>query len=467
MKKIFIGALDGHTHHSRNDIAAAFGAEYTETLKTKDSLLGASLLLDMLRYVHIRPGRDTLIKRGGNGKPYFYRKRRINFSISHSHGVAICAISDNSACIGADIEICPLGEAHTSADRNDNDAAARRKKLAERWLIPRGFSPVDYICKSCKSDDLTCDLLAFTKAWTAFESASKYTGGTLADCHGLPYGTVISQFDIQLPNRSGAVAICHNAETMIIPCPEFYTVTQGVPRVKVLNVEFDPITRREAANRAASHIMNGEGLFTVVTPNPVISMNCRRDPKLMAAVNSASLSVADGRGVTDAAKRQGTPLPERVCGIDLAEDILTAAAAHGWRVFLLGGAPGRAIEAAKNLTSTHTGLTVCGTLDGYGEIADFERVEKALLTSAPDILFVCLGSPRQEMMIFDHTAALSAAGVRLAAALGGSIDVWSGHVRRAPSFVIKARCEWLWRCMCEPRRLRVIPTLIKYRMLTK
>lgn len=461
MKKVYIGAATCPPRHSREELLAAFGAEYTDTLRTDDSLLGASLLLDMLRYIRLPIGKRTAVERNESGKPRFAHCPRVGFSISHCHGVAVCAISDDCADIGADIEIYGAGEA-------DGDThAARRKKLAARWLIPHGFDPAEFLDDHAATN---CERHAFTKAWTAYEAASKYTGGMLADRRGCPSGTRISHFEIKEAKtaaRAWCVAICHADNARLIPCPEFFAVTRGAPRVSVLGVEFDPLTRAEAASRATEQLLCGDGIFTIVTPNPVISMNCRRDPALMRAVNAASLSVPDGRGVIDAARRQGTPLPERVCGIDLAEDILFAAAEHGWRVFLLGGAPGRAEEAAARLRAEHAGLIICGTLDGYGGISDPEHAWNTLTAAAPDILFVCLGSPKQERFIFDNTKRLSEIGVRLAAALGGSVDVWSGSVRRAPSLVIKARLEWLWRCICQPRRLRVLPTLIKYRLLTK
>lgn len=471
MKKIYIGAASCLPRHSREELLAAFGAEYTDTLRTDDSLLGASLLLDMLRYIHLHPGRRTRVMRNDNGKPQFAQCPRVGFSISHSHGVAVCAISDDCADIGADIEIYDTAETtHEDRDQGFSEgdtSAVRRQKLAERWLIPHGFDPAEFLYGNTAAN---CEQHAFTKAWTAFEAASKYTGGKLADRCGCPTGTRISHFEIKetrSTTRAGCVAICHTDDTLLIPCPDFFAVTRGAPRVSVLGVEFDPLTRAEAAGCATEQLLHGDGLFTIVTPNPVISMNCRRDPALTRSVNSASLSVPDGRGVIDAAKRQGTPLPERVCGIDLAEDILSAAAQHGWHVFLLGGAPGRAEEAAARLRAEHAGLIICGTLDGYGGISDTDRIWNTLTAAAPDILFVCLGSPMQERFIFDNAKRLSAAGVRLAAALGGSVDVWSGSVRRAPYIVIKAKLEWLWRCICQPRRLRVLPTLIKYRLLTK
>lgn len=472
MKKIYIGAATCPPLHSREELLAAFGAEYTDTLRTDDSLLGASLLLDMLRYIrHLRPGRRTHVVRNENGKPRFAHCPWVGFSISHSHGVAVCAISDDCADIGVDIEIYDTADTPRE-DREqgctDRDTSAvRRQKLASRWLIPHGFDPAEFLDDHAATN---CERHAFTKAWTAYEAASKYTGGMLADRRGCPTGTRISHFEIKEAKtaaRAGYVAICHADNARLIPCPEFFAVTRGAPRVSVLGVEFDPLTRAEAASHATEQLLRGDGLFTIVTPNPVISMNCRRAPALMRAVNAASLSVPDGRGVIDAARRQGTPLPERVCGIDLAGDILSAAAEHGWRVFLLGGAPGRAEEAAARLGAEHAGLIICGTLDGYGGIADPDHVWNTLTAAAPDILFVCLGSPKQERFIFDNTKRLSEIGVRLAAALGGSVDVWSGSVRRAPSLIIKAKLEWLWRCICQPRRLRVLPTLIKYRLLTK
>ena len=93
--------------------------------------------------------------------------------------------------------------------------------------------------------------------------------------------------------------------------------------------------------------------------------------------------------------------------------------------------------------------------------------DRAIAEASPGILFVCLGSPRQELWIYEHRDFLEQCGVRVAAALGGSIDVWSGEVRRAPQIFIQLHLEWLWRCIREPRRLAVIPTLMRYRMLTR
>ena len=156
-----------------------------------------------------------------------------------------------------------------------------------------------------------------------------------------------------------------------------------------------------------------------------------------------------------------------MAGIDFGHSLLCRAAERGKRVFLLGGKPGRAEKAAQELAAAIPGLNICGTCDGYDGMSGGAGAERAIAEASPGILFVCLGSPRQELWIYEHRDFLEQCGVRVAAALGGSIDVWSGEVRRAPQIFIRLHLEWLWRCVREPRRLAVIPTLVRYRMLTR
>ena len=441
----------------KNKLISAFGAEYTKSLTRKSdaeqemSLLGATLLLSMLESAGIPHGENTLISRNENGKPYFPALPNICFSISHSNGTVVCALSDGGE-VGIDLEYLSLPES--------SEKAEQRKRIAARWLAPRGIETTD------TPESFLC-------GWTALEAASKYAGGRLSECRAIPAGTLTDRFVKKEEDSIGVITLCRNLDSTVEVSAAagalgFIPANNNVrDTVTVLGVIFDNITLKNAVSKAQDELTNGgDRVMTVFTPNPLISMQCRRDPDFCRIINSSSLSLADGRGVVDAAKHLGTPLPERVAGIDFGYEIMKIAAEKHAGVFLLGGKHGIAKKAAKRLENELPGLKVCGAYDGYAEAADEAALTSALLMAKPRLLIVCLGSPRQEHWIYEHLPMLREAGVRVAAALGGAVDVWAGEVRRAPKLFIRLRLEWLWRCLTQPRRLRCIPQLIEYRVLT-
>ncbi|MBQ9079928.1 MAG: WecB/TagA/CpsF family glycosyltransferase [Clostridia bacterium] len=198
----------------------------------------------------------------------------------------------------------------------------------------------------------------------------------------------------------------------------------------------------------------------VFTPNAEMIYRAARDGRLAALLNSGDINTADGIGTVWAARRLGTPLSGRVAGIELGEAALRFAAERGLRVFLLGGKPaqgdlpGVADRAAARLRDRFPTLNICGTHHGYFESNSAE--EQALLerirATSPHLLVVCLGFPRQERWIMENRDELGC--VRVAMALGGSLDVWSGSVRRAPAMIRAAHLEWAWRILRDPRRLK-------------
>lgn len=235
-------------------------------------------------------------------------------------------------------------------------------------------------------------------------------------------------------------------------------------KVTVFGIQFDNLSMDEAVRRALRD--HGE-VQTVVTPNALIADACARDPSLCRLVNSASLVLPDGAGILSAARRQGTPLRERVAGIDFAERLLAVAAERGERVFLLGGGDGVAPAAAKNLKKRFPGLCICGCFWGYFDRHGEEnrRLLGIINSCKPSILLVCFGFPIQEQWIRENIGFLPS--VRIAAGLGGSLDVWAGRVRRAPGLVRAANMEWAWRMVTQPRRLRRLPALVRFRFSGK
>ena len=220
-------------------------------------------------------------------------------------------------------------------------------------------------------------------------------------------------------------------------------------RIDVLGVGFDDAAIEQAVLRACE-IMDGSVKTYVVTPNPEIVWMARRDEALRTAINSAGLVLPDGIGIVIGARILGTPLScGRVPGIDFAASLFEKMAQSGKSIFLLGAKSGVAEEAGQKLKEKHQGLKVAGTADGY--FTDDKPVIEEINSAQPDLLLVCLGSPKQELWMERCVAMLN---VKLCAGLGGSLDVFAGRVKRAPMFFQRIGMEWLYRLFREPRRIK-------------
>ena len=211
-------------------------------------------------------------------------------------------------------------------------------------------------------------------------------------------------------------------------------------------MNFDNLTREEAA-RAGARLLEENRFHYVVTPNPEFLLAAEKDPDFRRVLNSADLALPDGIGVVYSAKIMGRPLKARVPGIEFAEDMLACLDERGGRLFLLGARPGVAEKAGENILARHPNITLCGTQDGY--FRDEETVLLKVASARPDLLFVCLGAPKQEKWMARwgrHT------GARLAIGLGGALDVFAGNVERAPESWQKLGLEWAYRLKKEPQR---------------
>lgn len=217
-------------------------------------------------------------------------------------------------------------------------------------------------------------------------------------------------------------------------------------KTDILGVDIDDLTPEEAV-AAGSALIEKEGFHYAVTPNPEFILTAKQDEQFRAVLNSADLALADGIGVVYAAKILGRPLKGKVTGIDFAQGLLTSMAQTGRTLFLLGAKPGVAERAAEKLRAAHPGLIICGTHDGYFQ--DDTPVVEEIRAAGADVIFVCLGAPKQELWMVQHGPDT---GARLAVGLGGSLDVFAGTVERAPDAWQKAGMEWLYRLIKEPNR---------------
>ncbi len=225
----------------------------------------------------------------------------------------------------------------------------------------------------------------------------------------------------------------------------------------ILSVRLDAVSRDDAIARIERALTEpAAALLAVFTINPEMLYRSAHDTEVRRLLNAGDLNVADGVGTVWAARRLGCPLPERIPGIELGEAALQLAAQHGIGAFLLGGQehPPVAQYAARALNADIPGLRICGTRHGYfdPDSADGASVIDEINSSGAGLLIVCLGSPRQERWLAQNRHRLP--DVRVAMALGGSVDVWAGRVRRAPKQVRQAGLEWLWRLVMQPTRLR-------------
>ena len=218
-------------------------------------------------------------------------------------------------------------------------------------------------------------------------------------------------------------------------------------RIHVLGVGFDNITMDQAVAEGV-RLMDTAGAHYVVTPNPEIVETCRQDGEAMEAVNGADLVLADGIGVIYGAKLLGTPLKGRVTGIGFAQGLMERMAGNGRSLYLLGAKPGVAERAAENLARQYPGLQIAGTHDGY--FSEDGPVTEDIRASGADVVFVCLGAPKQEKWMQKNG---EATGARLLVGLGGCLDVFSGQVRRAPEMFQKLGLEWLYRLVKSPSRI--------------
>lgn len=233
-------------------------------------------------------------------------------------------------------------------------------------------------------------------------------------------------------------------------------ITAPPQRVRLCGTAIDPLTLDETIARIVQHARRGGAPGYVVTPNAQHLCMVHDHAGFGEAYRGAWLSVPDGVPLVWASRLLGTPLPGRVNGTDLFERVCEAAARAGLRVFLLGGRPGAAEGAARALRQRSPGLVVAGTccppMGFERDPAELERVDRAIRDAAPHVLFVALGAPKQEVWMHQRFPHL---GVPVAVGIGGSFEMVSGMVPRAPRWMQRTGTEWLFRLAREPRRLLV------------
>lgn len=225
-----------------------------------------------------------------------------------------------------------------------------------------------------------------------------------------------------------------------------------------MGVEFYPVTLQGAVCALEWMLTREDGCTRlVVTANPIMVMTAQKDQEFMEILDNAHLIVPDGVGILWAARKKGLELPERVTGVDIAYKLLNKRPSP--RFFFLGGKPGVADRAARNVIQALPGVEICGTHHGYFKPEDEEKAVKAIARARPDVLFCAMGSPRQEKFIWNNRNQLKA---KVGIGLGGVLDILAGDRKRAPEYIQTSGLEWLYRLILEPSRIKDDIALLEF-----
>jgi N-acetylglucosaminyldiphosphoundecaprenol N-acetyl-beta-D-mannosaminyltransferase len=222
----------------------------------------------------------------------------------------------------------------------------------------------------------------------------------------------------------------------------------SMEKEQYLGVSVSPLTYEEIIKDVEQRIREGRQ-STIIAVNPEKVITANRDPLVKDLINQSTYQIPDGVGMLIASKLKGGNIQERVTGVDMMERLLQFAAQENHSVFLYGAKEEVVSEAKKKIEERFHGIHIAGYENGY--VSNHEALIKKINASGATLLFVALGSPRQELWIQEHMPHLN---VKVFQGVGGSLDVFSGNVKRAPSLFRKLGLEWLYRLLKEPKRFK-------------
>jgi N-acetylglucosaminyldiphosphoundecaprenol N-acetyl-beta-D-mannosaminyltransferase len=220
--------------------------------------------------------------------------------------------------------------------------------------------------------------------------------------------------------------------------------------LEILGCRLDTLDAAQAAEQILDLAESGRGAH-VVTLGTEMVVYAQNDERFRRIVNACALSLCDTAGLLTVARWRGAALSGRVTGVELLERLCAGAAQRQIPVYFLGGSDRVAADAAAILEVRFPGLPVAGTRSGYFADDESAAIAREIASSGARLLFVGMGSPRQEFWLDEH---LRETGCGVGIGVGGSFDVISGRVARAPQFARRFNLEWLYRLVTEPRRWR-------------
>lgn len=226
-------------------------------------------------------------------------------------------------------------------------------------------------------------------------------------------------------------------------------------KVSILGIPFINTTQSAFEQTLQQRIDQQQNTF-VVTANPEIVMYARNHPEYTKLIKGANFIVADGIGIVIGAKLLKTPIKERVTGYDLFESLLSWGNQHQKSAYFVGAKPAVIQKLREVVSRQFPDLVIAGTHDGYFD--NDTQIVNDIRRTNPDMVFVATGYPKQEEFIERNRAVTNG----LWMGIGGSFDVLTGTVKRAPVTWQKMHLEWLYRVMKEPARIGRLMVLPKY-----
>ena len=224
----------------------------------------------------------------------------------------------------------------------------------------------------------------------------------------------------------------------------------------ILGVDVSPLSYEDLKKNIEKDIENNKKSF-IVAINPEKILKARKDEKLKKLLNNATYEIPDGIGVIYASKLRKGNIKTRITGIDSMEMLCKLSEEKKYKIFMYGAKEETIKKAKENLEIKFPNIQIVGTINGYEK--DNDKIISSINKSNADIVFVALGSPKQEYWITDNMDKVSA---KIFQGVGGSFDVFSGNIKRAPKWMQKIGLEWLYRLIKEPKRIFRQIKLVKF-----
>jgi bacterial polymer biosynthesis proteins, WecB/TagA/CpsF family len=223
-------------------------------------------------------------------------------------------------------------------------------------------------------------------------------------------------------------------------------------RLPVVDLWVDPVNMEEALNRVSQFVEFGDRPHCIFAVNPEKNFSVPANPLLYETFKNADLFIPDGIGVVMAARILHHATLSRVPGVELMERICGLAAEKKYKIFLYGAKEEISRKAAEVLVERYPGIQIAGRANGYVKDEEMPDLIQKINDSKAEILFLALGSPKQEKWYSDYKNMLKT--VRVCQGIGGTLDAITGNVKRAPEFWCNVGLEWLYRLLSEPKRIR-------------
>ncbi len=220
-------------------------------------------------------------------------------------------------------------------------------------------------------------------------------------------------------------------------------------RIEILGVPVDCVTMDQAVQWVEAAIVSGQSR-SVIAVNPEKVIKAEQDAELLKHLQQAGLLIPDGIGVVFAVRLLGLGQLERVPGSELMPKLCEQASKKGYKVFLFGGSQEVIVQTEKVLVHRYPGLNIVGAQHGYVNEEEMQSVVMAINQTEADLLFIALGSPKQELWMTQYLPSLN---IKVCQGVGGTFDVIAGRVKRAPLAFRALHLEWFYRLMAQPDRI--------------